>query len=108
MAEVAVTPGDNGRVVAVKVGDTVSVRLPENPTTGYSWAIDAIDAKRLEADAPAYQGEGAGLGTGGVKTWRLVARASGRTRLALKRWRHWEGDASIVERFAVTLDIKSD
>jgi hypothetical protein len=35
-----------------------------------------------------------------------VARASGRTRLALKRWRHWEGDASIVERFAVTLDIK--
>ena len=108
MAEVAVTPQDNGRVVAVKVGDTISIRLPENPTTGYSWAIDAIDAKRLEADAPAYQGEGAGLGAGGARTWRFVARAPGRTRLGLKRWRHWEGDASIVERFAVTLDIKPD
>jgi inhibitor of cysteine peptidase len=108
MAEVAVTPADSRRVVAVKVGDTISVRLPENPTTGYSWAIDSIDAQRLEADAPAYQGEGAGLGTGGAKTWRFVARAPGRTRLGLKRWRHWEGDASIVERFAVTLDIKPD
>ena len=106
MAEVAVTQEDNGRVVSVKVGDTVSVRLPENPTTGYSWAIDSIDAKRLEADAPTYQGEGAGLGTGGTRTWRLVGRAPGRTRLGLKRWRHWEGDASVVERFAVTLDIK--
>jgi len=108
MAEVAVTKEDNGRVVSVKVGDTVSVRLPENPTTGYSWAIDSIDAKRLEADAPTYQGEGAGLGTGGSKTWRFLARAPGRTRFGLKHWRHWEGDASVVERFAVTLDIKPD
>jgi inhibitor of cysteine peptidase len=108
MAEVAVTQEDNGRVVSVKVGDTVSVRLPENPTTGYSWAIASIDAKRLEADAPTYQGGGVGLGTGGTRTWRLVARAPGRTRLGLKRWRHWEGDASVVERFAVTLDIKRD
>jgi inhibitor of cysteine peptidase len=108
MAEVAVTPEDNGRVVAVKVGDTISVRLPENPTTGYSWALDSIDAQRLEAGAPAYKGEGAGLGTGGVKTWKLVARAPGRTRLGLKRWRHWEGDTSIVERFSVTIDIKPD
>jgi len=26
--------------------------------------------------------------------------------LGLKRWRHWGGEQSIVERFAVTLDIK--
>jgi predicted secreted protein len=41
-----------------------------------------------------------------VKTWRLRARARGRTRVELKRWRHWEGDQSIVERFGITLDIK--
>jgi len=51
MAEVALTREDNGRAVAVKVGDTVSVRLPENPSTGYSWAIDSLDAKRLDATA---------------------------------------------------------
>ena len=102
----AVTREDNGRVVAVKTGDWILVQLPENPTTGYSWAIDSIDAKLLEADAPTYHGGGAGLGTGGARAWRLKARAPGRTRVELKRWRHWEGDASVVERFAVTLDIK--
>lgn len=105
MAEVAVGPEDNGRVVAVKVGDTISLYLPENPTTGYAWAIEAIEARLLEAGAPTYRGEGAGLGTGGGKTWKLTARAPGRARVALKRWRHWEGDASVVERFALTLDI---
>ena len=106
MAEVAVTKEQNGRVVTVKVGDSISVQLPENPTTGYAWALDSIDPKLLEARAPAYHPAGAGPGTGGVKTWALSARAAGRTRLELKRWRHWEGDKSIVERFAVTLDIK--
>jgi inhibitor of cysteine peptidase len=106
MADVAVTAGDNGRVVVVKLGDSVVVRLPENPTTGYAWALDSIDSKLLEAGAPAYRGAGAGLGTGGEKTWTLRARAAGRTRVELKRWRHWEGDKSIVERFALTLDIR--
>lgn len=106
MAEVALTREQNGRVVVVKVGDAISVRLPENPTTGYSWAIDSLDATRLEAGAASYHGEGVGLGAGGVRTWALGARAPGKTRIELKRWRHWEGDASVVERFAVTLDIK--
>ncbi len=108
MAEVAVTREDNGRVVVVKVGDEISVHFPENPTTGYSWAIDSIDTKRLEANAPTYHGEGVGLGAGGARTWIFRARASGRARVGLKRWRHWEGDTSVVERFAVTLDIKPD
>jgi inhibitor of cysteine peptidase len=106
MAEVALTREDNGRVVVVKAGDAVSVQLAENPTTGYSWAIDSIDARLVEAGAPTYHGAGAGLGSGGAKIWRLTARASGKTRVEMKRWRHWEGDASVVERFAITLDIK--
>jgi len=106
MADVAVTKEQNGRVVTAKVGDSILVQLPENPTTGYAWALDSIDPTLLEAGAPAYHGEGAGLGTGGVKTWTLKARAPGRTRVELKRWRHWEGDTSIVERFAVTLNIE--
>ena len=106
MAEMALTRQDNGRVVEVKVGDAISVDLPENPTTGYSWAIDSIDAKRLEADAPTYHGEGAGLGAGGTRRWVFRARAPGRARAGLKRWRHWEGDTSVVERFDATFDIK--
>jgi inhibitor of cysteine peptidase len=106
VADVTVTQEQEGRVLAVRVGDSISVRLPENPTTGYAWTLDSIDATLLEAGSPTYHGEGAGLGSGGVKTWLLRACAPGRTRIGLKRWRHWEGDTSVVERFAVTLDIK--
>lgn len=106
MAEVAVTREQNGRVIVVKVGDSIVLQLPENPTTGYVWALDSVDSTLLETGAPAFHGGGAGVGTGGEKTWTLAARAPGRTRVALKRWRHWEGDTSIVERFAVTLDIR--
>jgi inhibitor of cysteine peptidase len=106
MAEVTVSAEQNGRVIGVKVGDSIVLQLPENPTTGYAWALDSIDASLLEAGAPAYLGAGAGLGMGGTKTWTLGARAAGRTRVELKRWRHWEGDTSIVERFALTLDIR--
>jgi predicted secreted protein len=106
MADLVVTKAQAGRVLAVKVGDSISVHLPENPTTGYAWALDSIDDTLLEVGGPAYHGEDAGFGSGGVKTWRLRARARGRTRVELKRWRHWEGDQSIVERFGITLDIK--
>lgn len=32
-----VGPDDNGRLLDVDVGDTVIIRLPENPSTGYTW-----------------------------------------------------------------------
>ena len=35
MAEVAVTHEQKGRVILVKVGDSIVLQLPENPTTGY-------------------------------------------------------------------------
>ncbi len=106
MADFAVTQAQDGRVLAVRVGDAISVQLPENPSTGYSWAFATVDDALLEVGSPTYRGESASVGSGGVKTWTLKARAPGKTRVELKRWRPWEGDRSVVERFAVTLDIK--
>jgi inhibitor of cysteine peptidase len=105
MAEVTVTKAQDGQTVEVRGGDAISLELPENPSTGYTWAFTAIDETALEVGRQSYQGTG--VGSGGMKTWRLTARAPARTRVELKRWRHWEGDRSIVERFAVTFDIKS-
>ena len=102
MAQVTVTHADNGRVVAARVGDTIAVRLAENPTTGYTWSIGSIDDARLEAGAPTRE-TGAGAGAGGTITWPIRARAAGRARLELMHARSWEREAA--ERFAVTFDI---
>ena len=44
----AVTEVDNGTTVEVHVGETLVLRLPENATTGYRWAIEALNAISLK------------------------------------------------------------
>ena len=57
---VKLTEADNGKTVTVKVGDTVQVILPGNPTTGYSWSTSLSDK-----DAAVLQQQGdAGLRAG--------------------------------------------
>jgi inhibitor of cysteine peptidase len=104
VAQVTVTRADNGRVVAAKVGDTIAVRLAENPTTGYTWTIASIDGARLEAGLPTRE-TGAGVGAGGTTTWPIRVRAAGRARLELVHARSWERDVPAAERFTVTVDI---
>src|SRR5262245_51974221 len=102
MAQVTVTRADNGRVVAVRVGDTIAVRFAENPTTGYTWSIASIDDARLEAGAPTRE-TGAGVRAGGTIAWPIRVCAAGRARLELTHARSWERAAA--ERFAITFDI---
>lgn len=106
MADVTVTKAQDGQVLDARVGDSISLSLPENPSTGYTWAVESVDEAALDLGSPTDHRERPGVGSGGMKTWTLRARAPGRTRVEMKRWRHWEGDRSVVERFAVTVDIK--
>ena len=48
------TSADNGRTVDLRVGDQVTLRLPENPSTGYRWAVDAADASLVEIQEGEY------------------------------------------------------
>jgi inhibitor of cysteine peptidase len=98
---------DNNRTAAVRVGERIEARLPENPTTGFAWAIDETSSRRLALDGTDYTPpvESGFIGTRGQRTFRFTARQPGEVALKFKYWRVWEGDASIKERFAVTLQI---
>jgi len=101
------TQVDNGRTIEAQPGSRIVVTLPENPTTGYSWAIDgAGDALSLVSSdygaTPA-----AGVGGGGKRTLVFEAKSPGTANLRLKRWREWEGEASVRERYAVTVRVKA-
>jgi predicted secreted protein len=83
------------------------VRLPENPTTGFSWAVDENDRRLLALENTAYAPpvEAGFIGARGQRTFSFTARQLGDVALKLKYWRLWEGDASATERFAVNLRI---
>jgi inhibitor of cysteine peptidase len=96
---------DNGRTVELHVGDEVALRIPENATTGYRWAIDSADANLVDIKEGQYVSTSEKMGGGGEAQWLITAKAPGATSIKLKRWRPWEGESSVVERYEITLRI---
>jgi len=106
MMDVLLTRADNGRTVDLKVGADATLRLPENPTTGYRWAIDAADANLVEIKEGQFvSSSSTAAGAGGEAQWLIEAKAPGATEIRLKYWRPWEGDSTIADKFAVTVRI---
>jgi inhibitor of cysteine peptidase len=102
----SLTEADNERTVDLRVGESVRLTLPENATTGYRWAIDRLDRDVVaEAGSEAHPSRGA-IGAGGNVTFDFTAKKAGSSEIALKYWRHFEGDGSIVKRFRFRLDVK--
>ncbi len=87
-------------------GETVALRLPGNPTTGYTWAVDEVDKKILELMDSSYsRSSPERIGSGGWRTLTFKAIAAGTTPVRLKYWRVWEGDTSVVKRFDITVQV---
>ena len=99
------TSANNGGSVDLHVGDRVTIRLRENPSTGYRWAVESVDASLVEITEGEFIPATQMMGAGGEAQWLLKAEAPGATTVKLKRWRSWEGERSIAERYQVTLRI---
>lgn len=98
------TDRDNGGRVSLRVGEVVELRLAENATAGYRWTLERNDAELLEPLDATADYEGRAVGSGGQAIFRFQVRGTGSTQLALKYWRHWEGDGSVLQRFTVAID----
>ncbi len=105
---VTLSTADNGKTVHVHTGDLVMIKLNENPSTGYLWAIDQSDNAILSLQGSDYTPTpGEALGSGGTRAFTFVAKKPGTVHLRLKLWRSFEGDASIIQRFGVTIQVQS-
>jgi len=94
-------PGD-GRTVEVTAGSVLTVRLPENPGTGYRWVVDS--AAGMEPVGDRFEDAG-GVGSTGTRELQFRAARAGSFDLRMKRWREWEGDRSVDRRFAVKIRV---
>jgi inhibitor of cysteine peptidase len=96
----------DGTTHELAVGDQLVIWLPENPTTGYRWAGEAVDSRVISIDLGQFRRLAATTGGGGSRGITLTALAAGSVRVALKRWRAWEGDASVDRRFEIRVIVK--
>jgi inhibitor of cysteine peptidase len=107
MAPVTLTQADNGKSVEIEPGSMVTIRLGENPTTGYRWAVDtAIPDVVTLASSDYVPAQNAGVGGGGERAFIFKATKAGIAPIHLKLWRDWEGDKSITQRFDVTVHVR--
>jgi inhibitor of cysteine peptidase len=97
---------DNDRTVDIRLGEMVKVTLPENATTGYRWAIDRYDEEFIEALATKPHYTAKAIGSGGEVAFTFQGKKTGAGEIALKHWRQWEGDASVIGRFRIRLNVQ--
>jgi len=95
---------DNGRTLYVNVGEIVTIKLPENPSTGYEWQY-TIDENIVEVMEDSFTpAERNLLGSGGTRMLKLRVIGSGEGKVVMDYVRAWENNPPI-EHFSVTLIV---
>ena len=104
----ALTVKDNGGTATVNTGDTFTVKLDGNPSTGYTWEAKDLDASILEqvGDAEFKSSNPAFVGSGGSLTLTFKALKAGTTTLTLVYHRPWETDVAPIDTYTVTVTVK--
>lgn len=109
MSGTKLTQADEGKSISIKMGDVMEISLNENSSTGFRWSLEKSNDEILELLNSDYiQAFGSEVGSGGKRIWKFKAKKSGDVLLVLKRWRAWEGDKSIVERFDAIIRVVTE
>lgn len=109
MSDITLTNADNGKTLTLKTGQTITLRLAENPTTGYRWSIPVLNAQVLQLTDDRFDPSSSGaIGGGGQRTLTFQAQQPGQMSLSLKNRREWEDESSAIESFTVTIQIVAE
>ncbi|HDQ08168.1 MAG TPA: hypothetical protein ENN44_05240 [Methanoculleus sp.] len=101
---VLVDDTNNGQTIAVGEGATIIVKLPENPSTGYSWNLTETDGLAVAGDeyiAPETQMPGAG----GMHSWTMKPEATGVVTFSAVYIRPWEGEQADDQTYTISFYV---
>jgi inhibitor of cysteine peptidase len=104
--DLILTAKDNGKSFSASLGNTIIIKIPENPTTGFRWELEEFDNNALEVQQSGFSAQSTTLtGSGGEKSFIIKTQKIGQTFIRLKLWRDWEGDSSVIERYEVNIEV---
>lgn len=97
----------NGSEVTLRQGDTLTLKIEGNPTTGYAWEVSEVDEAILATAGEAEYKSGSPLiGAGGTYTFTFKAAAPGTTPLKLIYYRSFEEGVPPIETFEVNISVE--
>ena len=106
--EVKLGSDDHGRTITVAPGQTLTVALPSNPSTGYNWSLLKNPNQAIIKNvSQVMEGPKEPIpGAGGQEHWKFEALVPGETRLVLVYKRAWEKLSKADQRFALILKVE--
>jgi inhibitor of cysteine peptidase len=106
MGEVTINETNRGKSIEVHLNNRVILQLPENPSTGYRWELEPLDANILKLQVDAYrEPPSMALGAKGSRIFEFLSQSTGTVNLRLQLRRPWESESATLEIFEVTLQI---
>jgi inhibitor of cysteine peptidase len=96
---------DAGQVRDAVVGDEITLRLAENPSTGFRWTEPEHDPTVLKYLGSEYQSGGIRPGAAGTRIMRFRAVTPGRTRIRLRSVRPTVPGAPGESDYEVSINV---
>jgi inhibitor of cysteine peptidase len=106
VGHLVVTEEQNNATVSVARGNTITVRLLENPTTGFVWnltttpGLQVMDDSYVPSDTT-----GKLVGSGGTRVWNISAASPGEQKIHAMYRRSWEQATGSEPAFSLTVVV---
>lgn len=98
--------GHAGDTVALRVGDTLLLRLRSTPGTGYAWARGEAESDAVTLVDSSFAAPSTGtVGAPGEQHFRFVGKTPGGATLALYYSRPWETGVAPADSILVSLKV---
>ena len=99
------TMNDSGKTVPLGLQQSLSIRLPENPTTGYAWNATVSDGLAITDTAYTPDPQSTGMvGAGGTRNWTVRGVKAGTQRFSAVYVRSWEPNLT-ANQFNLTVQV---
>jgi predicted secreted protein len=100
------TMNDSGKTVPLGLQQNLSIRLPENPTTGYSWNASVTSGLLITDTAYTPDAQPVGMtGVGGTRNWTVKGVGAGTQRFSAVYVRPWETNQTPADQFNLTVQV---
>lgn len=106
---ISLSIADSNKTIQAAAGQEVSIRLPENPTTGYKWLLKGTTSHKVKRLSDKYTADPAPkgkVGVGGNHTFRYRLMQKGTAKVWLVYARPWEKENNWAQRYEVTFNVK--
>jgi inhibitor of cysteine peptidase len=105
--EITLSERNNGGQVELDKSKMVVLRLESNPSTGYSWQVDEMDASVLrQVGEFEFEQKSDLFGAPGTQVLRFVGAGKGQTDLKLAYRRPWETDVAPAQTFILQVQAR--